>query len=151
MLFPLYRNSRNKAKRGRHSRLGWFLSLDPGWEPPWELGVLELDEPLLLVLCRATSRDNSVLLRSGLLERSGYSQCLNTPTQSNSSSMWSDRADLVRMSWEAARPPPMDSPFPGEFFLIRAGETEVVRWGTWVVPHNFNQTNKWPNVRDEGS
>lgn len=49
-------------------------------------------------------------------------------------------ADLVRMSWEATRPPPPDSPFPGEFFLTRAGEIEVVRWGTWVVPHNFNQT-----------
>lgn len=36
-------------------------------EPPWELGVLELEELPLLVLFRGASMEMSVLLRSGLL------------------------------------------------------------------------------------
>lgn len=49
------------------------LSLDPacelGWDPPWELGVLELEDPPLLVLWSTVSMETSVLRRSGLLAR----------------------------------------------------------------------------------
>ena len=38
-------------------------------EPPWELGVLELEELPLLVLFRGVSMETSVLRRSGLLRQ----------------------------------------------------------------------------------
>lgn len=41
-------------------------------EPPWELGVLELDELPLLVLFRGVSTEKSVL-RSGLLRQHKHS------------------------------------------------------------------------------
>lgn len=76
---------------------------EPGWDPPWELGwelgVLELEELPLLVLCKGLSTMVSVLLRSGL---------------------------LARMGWEPSRGP-RALPLPGEFFLARAGDMEVVR------------------------
>lgn len=45
-------------------------------EPPWELGVLELEELPLLVLFRGASMEMSVLLRSGLL---GQHKCNTAP------------------------------------------------------------------------
>lgn len=45
---------------------------------------------------------------------------------------------LARMSWEPVRGPRPSPPF-GEFFLTRAGEMEVVLWGTWTR-NKYTQT-----------
>lgn len=108
-------------------------------EPPWELGVLELEELPLLVLFRGVSMETSVLRRSGLLQQHKHNtgsfiqetNChTNIPAPHVCVSVCAPACVyLARMRCAPARGP-RPGPFPGEFFLPKAGEMDVVLWGT---------------------
>lgn len=53
---------------------------------------------------------------------------------------------LARIGCEPSRGP-RALPLPGEFFLARAGDMEVVRWGTWKRTDTFAVTQSAPPFR----
>lgn len=60
----------------------------------------------------------------------------------NSDSEKAVRVHLARMRWAPARGP-RPGPFPGEFFRTKAGEMEVVLWGTWKRTFPFIHHNSF--------
>ena len=97
-------------------------------EPPWELGVLELELPLL-VRFRGASTEMSVLLRSGLLWRHKHNPARCRERQQKPALRESvGRVAGVYLARMRCAPAlgPRPGPFPGECFLTRAGEMEVV-------------------------